>query len=142
MGTKRPAHHPPIPGEITRPRHHTPGYIEGSLGLAGFGTRNFYVATIPRPQAVEIILANHYSGSIVNNCYVHLGVFIKGELLGVMQFGYMMNPRRMEKVVAGTGVTEYLELNRMWLDDKAAPQQREPSASATPSNSSAGRARP
>ena len=41
-----------------------------------------------------------------------------------MQFGYAMTPHLMSKVVAGTGSTDYLELNRMWLDD-AAPRNSE-----------------
>lgn len=118
MALRKP-HHPPIPGTIHRPTSDLPGYIYGSEALAGFGTRDFYVATIPRRQAVEIILAHHYSGRIVNNSYVHLGVFREGDLVGVLQFGYAMNPSHASKVVANTGNTEYLELNRMWLDDSA-----------------------
>ena len=87
-------HHPPIPGIIRRPTSDLPGYIYGSQALAGFGCRDFYVATIPRRQAVEIILAHHYSGRIVNNSYVHLGVFLEGDLVGVLQFGYAMNRKR------------------------------------------------
>jgi len=118
LGTRKP-HHPPIPGTIRRPSGDTPGYIYGSEALAGFGCRDFYVATIPRRQAVEMILAHHYSRRIVNNSYVHLGVFLDGELVGVLQFGYALNPACASKVVANTGNTEYLELNRMWLDDRA-----------------------
>lgn len=117
MATK--PHHPPIPGIIRPPFSTQPGYIFGSLAVAGFGTRDFYVATIPCRQAREMVVANHYSRRIVNNSYVHLGVFVGGELLGVLQFGYAMNPLHVGKVVANTGVDEHLELNRMWLDDKA-----------------------
>lgn len=115
----RPLHHPPIPGLIRRPGCSDPGYIYGSDALGGFGCRNFYVAIIPRKQACEIIIAQHYSGRIVQNSYVHLGVFIEGELLGVLQLGYALMPRQVGKIVRNTEVTEYLELNRMWLDDKA-----------------------
>ncbi|SDH73958.1 hypothetical protein [Roseospirillum parvum] len=115
----RPLHHPPLPGLIRRPTGDQPGYIHGSQALAGFGCRDFYIATIPRRQAVEIITQNHYSGRAVNNAYVHLGVFLEGSLVGVLQFGYSMNPKHAGKVVANTGITEHLELNRMWLDDRA-----------------------
>lgn len=118
MGRKKPPHHPPEPGEFARPESDVPGYIHGDKAVAGFGARDFYVAAIPRTQAVEIIVNNHYSGRIVRNSYVHLGVFLAGELLGALQFGYAMNPRCMGKIVAGTAVEEYLELNRMWLDDR------------------------
>lgn len=115
----RKPHHPPVPGIVRRPTSDDPGYIYGTLGLAGFGCRGFYLATIPRAQAAATILEHHYSHRIVNNSYVHLGVFLGGELMGVLQFGYALNPACAGKVVAGTGNTEYLELNRMWLDDRA-----------------------
>ena len=41
------------------------------------------------------------------------------EMVGVLQFGYAMNPASQESVVKDTKRDEYLELNRMWLDDKA-----------------------
>ena len=40
-------------------------------------------------------------------------------MLGVLQYGYAMNPASCGSVVEGTQMDEYLELNRMWLDDKA-----------------------
>lgn len=119
MGQRKP-HHPPIPGAIAEPISEDVGYIYGSNAVAGFGCRAFYVAAIPSRIARQIIVERHYSRRVVNNSYVHLGVFVGGEMLGVLQFGYMLNPRRMQKIVAGTAVDEYLELNRMWLDDKAA----------------------
>lgn len=40
-------------------------------------------------------------------------------MLGVLQYGYAMNPASCGSVVVGTELNQYLELNRMWLDDKA-----------------------
>ena len=34
-----------------------------------------------------------------------------------MQYGYAMNPASCSSVVKGTNKKEYLELNRMWIDD-------------------------
>lgn len=119
MAKQKPSYHPPICGDYSLPISETPVYFSGRSGLAGFGSRQFSVAQIPRKQACEIIVANHYSRRIVQNSYIHLGVFLSGELVGVLQFGYALNPARADKVVAGTVVGEYLELNRMWLDDKA-----------------------
>jgi len=121
---RKPPHHPPDPGRYGPPESDTPGYIAGEKAVAGFGVRRFYVAAIPCRQARAIILAGHYSRSIVNNSYVHLGVFIDGECVGALQFGYALNPRRGDRVVAGTEVQQYLELNRMWLAD-AAPHNSE-----------------
>ncbi|SOE00699.1 hypothetical protein [Caenispirillum bisanense] len=122
---KRPSHHPPAAGVIIRrPTTDDPGYLYSSDGVVGFGTREFHVAAIPRSRAVEMILHNHYSGRIVQNSYVHLGVHIGGALVGCLQLGYAMNPMHVGKVVANTGPREHLELNRMWLDD-AAPRNSE-----------------
>ena len=116
---RRPAHHPPVAGHIHQPTSDDPGYLYAGGSVGGFGCRDFYVAQVPRPQAVDIIRRNHYSRRVVAHSYVHLGVFISGALVGVLQFGYALNPHRASFVVANTGTTEYLELNRMWMDDSA-----------------------
>jgi hypothetical protein len=97
--------------------------------LVGFGNRDFSVRLIERNLANEIIVANHYSGTFYRASTVHLGVFIGEELVGVIQYGYALNPARASSVVAGTGMDEYLELNRMWLAD-AAPRNSESRALA------------
>lgn len=91
----------------------------GSKKVVGYGNESFYVKEVDRSIANEIIKKNHYSHKIYNATYIHLGVFINGELLGILQYGYAMNPASMDGVVEGTKLDEYLELNRMWLDDKA-----------------------
>lgn len=91
----------------------------GAAPVCGFGTAAFQVREIHRDRANAIIRRHHYSHKVVNNAYVHLGVFIDGELYGVLQFGYAMNPASAGGVVEGTPNDGYLELNRMWLDDFA-----------------------
>lgn len=109
----------------------TKGYIlaaQDSLfdhaDVVGFGFPHFNVKEIERDKANELIVKNHYSGKFYNATYIHLGVFMDGELHGVLQYGYAMNPASQEGVVANTGIKEYLELNRMWLDD-ACPRNSE-----------------
>jgi hypothetical protein len=85
--------------------------------IIGYGDDGFQIKEIERRVAVDIILRHHYSGRIVNNSYVHLGVFHEGRLAGALQWGYAMNPSSGGSIVTGTGNREYLELNRMWLDD-------------------------
>lgn len=87
--------------------------------VIGFGDSSFMVLEIDRNLANGIIKKNHYSGKVYNGTYIHLGVFIDEELVGVLQYGYAMNPASCGSVVEGTQKDEYLELNRMWLDDKA-----------------------
>lgn len=90
---------------------------DGRRRIVGFGDAEFQVREIPRSEAVGIILRHHYSHRIVNNSYVHLGVFHHGCLLGALQYGYAMNPSSGKNVVSATGNRDYLELNRMWLSD-------------------------
>lgn len=91
----------------------------GKREAIGFGEAAFYVAMLDRQIANGIIIANHYSGRVYRASTLHLGVWIGGELLGVLQYGFAMNPASASSVVAGTAMSEYLELNRMWLDDRA-----------------------
>lgn len=91
----------------------------GQREVVGFGEDCFNVKEIDRNIANDIIIKNHYSHKYYNATYIHLGVFIDNELLGVLQYGYAMNPASQASVVANTAIDEYLELNRMWLDDKA-----------------------
>jgi len=92
---------------------------DGKTVPVGYGDNEFSIQVIPRKAAVEMIRAHHYSHTIVNNSTLHLGLFIRGRWLGTLQFGYLKNPRTMGRIVAGTEVDEYLELNRMWLNDRA-----------------------
>jgi adenine modification enzyme len=101
----------------------------GGGDVAGFGDRAFLVALLDRQIANGIIIARHYSQRVYRGSTLHLGVWIDGRLLGVLQFGFAMNPASAGSVVTGTAMNEYLELNRMWLDD-AAPRNSESRALA------------
>jgi|TARA_B110000908_G_scaffold133427_1_gene157373 hypothetical protein len=91
----------------------------GHKDIIGYGTDEFCVKEIEKDVANKIIIDNHYSKKVYNATYIHLGVFIKSKLLGVLQYGYAMNPASCGSVVKGTEMNQYLELNRMWLDDMA-----------------------
>ena len=93
--------------------------VFGSKEIIGFGSDEFNIKELDRNKANKIIVENHYSKKFYNATYIHLGVYIKTELVGVLQFGYAMNPASCGSVVEGTELNQYLELNRMWLDDKA-----------------------
>ena len=104
----------------------TKGYIYanqmalfGQPDIIGFGDSQFCVKEIERNIANKIIIENHYSHKIYSATYIHLGVYINGELVGILQYGYAMNPASQGSLVKDTEIDEYLELNRMWLDDKA-----------------------
>jgi hypothetical protein len=91
----------------------------GSKEIVGFGSAEFYIKELDRDKANKMIVENHYSKKFYNASYIHLGVWINSELLGCLQFGYAMNPASAGSVVEGTELDQYLELNRMWLSDKA-----------------------
>ena len=89
----------------------------GHKEIIGYGNENFYVKEIDRKLANEIIMKHHYSKKFYNASYIHLGVYIDNILKGVLQYGYAMNPASCSSVVKGTLIKEYLELNRMWIED-------------------------
>lgn len=89
----------------------------GHKDIIGYGTKEFNVVEIDKDLAKETIIKNHYSKKTYNGTYINLGVFINGEFLGVLQYGYAMNPASCGSVVEGTEMNQYLELNRMWIAD-------------------------
>jgi adenine modification enzyme len=97
------------------------GALFGGRDVVGFGSDDWNVKEIDKALSKELIIKNHYSKKCCNDAttHIHLGVFINGDLLGVLQIGYAMNPQSCGSVVEGTSLNQYKELNRMWLDDKA-----------------------
>jgi adenine modification enzyme len=91
----------------------------GHNDVIGFGDDFFKIEIIDRDAANKIIIENHYSKKYYSASYIHLGIFINNKIVGVLQYGYAMNPASQSSVVSNTAIDEYLELNRMWLDDKA-----------------------
>lgn len=92
----------------------------GKPKVVGYSKGLIYVMEIDKAKANDIIAKNHYSHKIYNGTYIHLGVFDESnKLIGVLQYGYAMNPASASSVVEGTALNQYLELNRMWLDDCA-----------------------
>jgi hypothetical protein len=112
-------YHPPALSAYLPPEGENPDYIMGDTGPQGFGCRAFYMAQLPCKDARAIITRFHYSHRVVNNSYLHLGVYLEGALEGVLQLGYALQPARAGAVVEGTVQGEYMELNRMWLSDEA-----------------------
>lgn len=75
------------------------------------------VKIIPSGIANTFIKKHHYSGKVVNNSKLHMGVFYQNTLHGVMSFGSSIDTRRMLNLVDGTKWGECIELNRMAFDD-------------------------
>ncbi|MEE9472288.1 MAG: hypothetical protein V3W32_11280, partial [Gemmatimonadota bacterium] len=60
----------------------------------------------------------HYSGKVVRNSQLHLGVYWQGSLEGAIQFGPPMDRRRVLGLVEGTEWNGMLELNRLAFSDR------------------------
>lgn len=91
----------------------------GDSVCLGFGSDDFYVKEIDRSLADKTIIDNHYSKKVVvfGHHKLDIGVFENGLLIGVLQYGYAMNPQSCGSVVEGATSNEYYELNRMWISD-------------------------
>ena len=88
--------------------------------ILGYSNGSIYVKEIAREKANAVIKANHYSHKVYNASFIHLGVFDSSDkFVGVLQYGSAMNPASGGSVVKGTEIDNFLELNRMWLDDCA-----------------------
>jgi hypothetical protein len=76
------------------------------------------VEPISRTDADRLIKRLHYSGKVVTNAQLHLGVFYAGRLEGAMQFGPSLDKRRMIGLVRDTAWNGFIELNRMAFSDR------------------------
>jgi hypothetical protein len=79
--------------------------------------KDLIVKPISAKDANRIIRALHYSGKVVNNSQVHLGVFLDGKCGGAMQFGPSLDKRKLQGLVEGTKWNEFIELNRLAFAD-------------------------
>lgn len=86
--------------------------------------KEIHVAPIDQRAAAQAVKRWHYSGKVANNSQVHFGVFLRGVLLGAMQFGPPLDRRKLLGLVRGTKWNEMLELNRMAFSD-ALPRNSE-----------------
>lgn len=72
---------------------------------------------ISAAEANALVKRVHYSGKVVQNSQIHIGVFYRGNLEGAMQFGPSLDKRKIQPLVRGTLWNEFIELNRMAFTD-------------------------
>jgi hypothetical protein len=84
---------------------------------------------ISSSEANRVVKRVHYSGKVVQNSQIHIGVFYKGKLEGAMQFGPSLDKRKLQPLVEGTLWNNFIELNRMAFSD-ALPRNSESRAIA------------
>lgn len=75
--------------------------------------KNIVLKPITSKEANAFVKRVHYSGKVVQNSSLHIGVYYMGKLEGVMQFGSPLDKRKMLPLVSGTEWHQMLELNRM-----------------------------
>jgi hypothetical protein len=80
--------------------------------------KDLHIAPIAAADARRAIRRFHYSGKIVQNSQLHLGVFLNKRLEGAMQFGPSLDKRKIQQLVTGTGWNEFIELNRLAFSDE------------------------
>jgi len=80
--------------------------------------KDLRVAPIRAADANRLVQRLHYSGKVVPNSQVHLGVFLGDRLEGVMQFGPSMVKKGLISLVTGTSWNGFIELNRMAFSDR------------------------
>ena len=86
--------------------------------------KDIVVKPIKSDIARNLVKKIHYSGKVVNNSSLHLGVFLNDRLEGVMSFGAPMVKRNVHSLVRDTKWNGMLELNRMAFSD-ALPRNSE-----------------
>ena len=86
--------------------------------------KDIKVAPISAKDATALVRRIHYSGKVVQNSQLHLGVFLHGRLEGAMQFGPSLDKRKIQGLVRDTGWNGFIELNRMAFSD-ALPRNSE-----------------
>lgn len=82
------------------------------------------VRPITAALARAVVRQHHYSGKVVNNSQIHLGVFLRGSLEGAMQFGPSMDKSKLIGLVRDTAWGGFIELNRMAFSE-ALPRNSE-----------------
>jgi hypothetical protein len=91
--------------------------------------KDIILRPISSREANALVKRVHYSGKVVQNSQLHIGVFYRGKLEGAMQFGPSLDKRKIMGLVEGTGWNEFLELNRLAFTD-ALPRNSESRALA------------
>lgn len=81
------------------------------------GAKQLRITPIRRDVAVDFVKRHHYSGKVVNNSQIHLGVFFGDRLSGCLQFGPPLDKRKVLPLVTGTAWDGMIELNRMAMID-------------------------
>ena len=79
--------------------------------------KDIVIKPITAALARETIKKHHYSGKVVQNSSLHLGVYYNGFLEGALQFGPSLDKSKVIGLVKNTSWNGFIELNRMAFSD-------------------------
>ena len=91
--------------------------------------KDIVLKPISAQVANEFVKRVHYSGKVVPNSQIHIGIYYFGKLEGVMQYGPCLAKKQMLGLIDGTKWDSFIELNRMAFTD-ALPKNSESRAIA------------
>ena len=83
------------------------GGNEADAGVSMGRAKDITMKVIPGSVANPFIRAHHYSGKVVNNSKLHFGVFLDGQLHGVMSYGPSLDKSKIIGLVEGTAGTSF-----------------------------------
>jgi hypothetical protein len=80
--------------------------------------KDIRLAPISGRDGDNLIRRLHYSGKVVNNSFLHLGVFLDGKLEGAIQIGHSMDKGKLITLVRDTPWNGFAEINRMAFSER------------------------
>lgn len=89
--------------------------------MTGQSAKDILLAPIPATTAANFVRRVHYSKKTVKNSQLHIGVYLRNRLEGVMQFGPPLDKSKILPLVEGTPWNSMIELNRMAFTENLPP---------------------
>ena len=81
--------------------------------------KDYIIRMVDREVTKKMIVSLHYSGKVVTNSALFLGVYRNDVLVGALDFGPPMNPKSTpNKIWSGSTQHEMFELNRMVMAEE------------------------
>ena len=74
------------------------------------------VIPVHKREADKLIIKHHYSKKVTQNSQINFAVLLDGRAIGALQFGPSIDKRKTGPSI-GCGMNDYLELNRMAIED-------------------------
>ena len=81
---------------------------------------------IPLKIANELIVKNYWTHKVGKPTKYNLGIYIDGDIKGVLQLGWGVNPKETQKKVKGTKPNEWLEFTKVNVTSLAKPLEKFP----------------